>query len=68
MFVNIGREQSFASALRPLTIALVFSDIRDQTMIETYFSSLFGVQGTVGIEISPLKVEAKAFDGLERGW
>ena len=60
MFVNIGREQSFASALRPLTIALVFSDIRDQTMIEIYFSGSFGVKGAIGIEISPLKVKAKA--------
>ncbi len=52
VLVDIWIEKSLASTFDRFTIAFVFSHVGHNLMIETDFSSLFGVKSAIGIEES----------------
>jgi hypothetical protein len=67
-FIHNLIEHAFWSWFRLLAIALVFWNVWQKHVIETHLASLFGVKGTIGIEIRTLDRQALEFDPFESGW
>src|SRR5713226_6409076 len=64
-FIDLSIEQPFASALDRFTIALVFSHVRHDLMIEAHFASFFRVKSTIRIEEGTGNDQAPVFHGFE---
>ena len=66
LIINGLIKQTLASAFDVLLIALVLSHIRNQTMIETNFTRIAGVESTIGVEKCSRNAYPQAFDIFER--
>ena len=64
MFVNVGIEEAFATAFRFLAIALVFSDVGNEAIIEADFTSGTRVKRTVGVEIGTSDIQSEPLHGF----
>src|SRR5437667_3125346 len=67
VFVDLSIKAPFSSALDSLTIALVFSHIGHDLMIETHFAGRFGVKSTIRIEEGASNDQSPVFHGFESG-
>src|SRR5258708_5612920 len=67
VFVDLSIEEPFASALDGFTIALVFSHVGHDLMIETHFASIFRVKSAIRIEEGTSNDQCPAFHGFESG-
>src|SRR5258708_23852077 len=65
VFVDLSIEQAFASALDRFTIALVFSNVGHDLMIEAPFARFFRVKSTIRIEEGTGNDQAPVFHGFE---
>src|SRR5260370_16250132 len=67
VFVDLSIEEPFASVLDRFAIALVFSHVGHDLMIETHFASLFRVKSAIRIEESTRNDQSPVFHGFESG-
>src|ERR1700733_8951100 len=57
--MNRGSEQTLAPALRGLSVAWVFLDVRDETRIEDGFAVMPGVKSAVEIEMRAVNIQIR---------
>ena len=57
--MNRGIEQTLAPALRGLSVAWVFLDVRDETRVEDGFAVVAGIKSAVEIEILAVNVQIR---------
>ena len=67
MFVDGGIEETLATAFGMLAVALVFSNVGNDTVIEAHFACCSGIKSSVGIEESGLKMKTQTLHELEGG-
>lgn len=64
-FVDFSIEQAFAASFGRFAIALVFVNVRNNTMIEAGFAGILGVKSLVGIEEGPLDIKFQTLHRFE---
>lgn len=65
MLVDGRVEETLATAFGMLAVALVFSNVGNEAMIETHFARCSGIKSFIGIEESALKMKTQMLHELE---